>query len=89
MGRKNSENKEQKWNSKENGKEEKENSHKYSNFLQTYLKLNDDNTKRLTLFILILEANLYMYIIWIQAVKIWKLSNMEAWCMVGGLVYGR
>ena len=84
MGRKNSEIKEQKRNCKENGEEEKENSHKYSNFLQTYLKLNDHNTKRLTLFILILEANLYMYIIWIQAVKTWKLSNMEAWCMVGG-----
>ena len=54
----NSENKDQKQNSNEKGEEEKENSHKYSNFLQTYLKLNDDNTKRLTLFILILEANL-------------------------------
>ena len=70
MGRKNSEIKEQKWNSKENGEEEKENSHKYSNFLQTYLKLNSHNTKRFALFILILEANLYMYIIWIQAIKI-------------------
>ena len=78
MGRKNSEIKEQKWNCKENGEEEKENSHKYSNFLQTYLKLNEDNTKKLALFILILEANLYMYIIWIQAIKIWKLSKMEA-----------
>ena len=41
MGRKNSENKEQKWNYKENGEEEKENSNKYSNFLETYLKLNE------------------------------------------------
>ena len=56
---------------------------------QTYLKLNNHNTKRLALFILILEANLYMYIIWIQPIKIWKLSKMEAWCMFGGLVHGR
>ena len=62
MGRKNLEIKEQKRNCKENG-EEKENSHRYSNFLQTYLKLNESNTKRLTLFIIILEANLYIYII--------------------------
>ena len=45
MGRKNSEIKEQKRNSKENEEEEKENSHKYSNLLQTntqtYFKLND------------------------------------------------
>ena len=34
-------NKEQKRNYKENGEEKKENSHKYSNFLQTYFKLND------------------------------------------------
>ena len=40
MGRKNSEIKEQKRNCKENGEEEKENSNKYSNFLETYLKLN-------------------------------------------------
>ena len=52
-------------------------------------KLNASNTKRLGLFILILEANLYMYIIWIQAIRIWNLSKMEAWCMVGGLVHGR
>ena len=58
MGRKNSKIKEQKRNCKENGEEEKENSHKYSNFLEIYLKLNDSNTKRLALFILILEANL-------------------------------
>ena len=89
MGRNNSEIKEQKRNCKENGEEEKENSHKYSNFLQTYFKLNPHNTKRLALFIIILEANLYMYIIWIQAIRIWKLSKMEAWCMVGGLVHGR
>ena len=58
-------------------------------FFKLTSKLNDHNTKRLTLFILILEANLYMYIIWIQPIKIWKLSKMEAWCMVGGLVHGR
>ena len=58
MGRKNSEIKEQKRNCKENEEEEKEKSHKYSNFLEIYLKLNDSNTKRLALFILILEANL-------------------------------
>ena len=86
MGRKNSKIKEQKRNSKKNGEERKENSHKYSNFIQTYLKLNDHNTKRLTLFILILEANLYMYIIWIQAIKTRKLSNMEAWTMSFGLL---
>ena len=89
MGRKNSEIKEQKRNSKENGEEEKEN---FTN-TQTFFKFTSNwmiyNTKRLTLFILILEANLYMYIIWIQAIKTRKLSNMEAWCMVGGLVHGR
>ena len=55
MARKNSKNNEQKQNSKEMGEEEKENSHKYSNLLQISVMLN---TKRLTLLILILEANL-------------------------------
>ena len=47
MGRKNSEIKEQKRNSKENREEEKENSHKYSNFLQTYFQLNDVSYKEI------------------------------------------
>ena len=65
MGRKNSENKEQKWNSKEKGEEDKENSHKYSNLLQISLMQLQE---RLTLFILILEANLQL----IKAINNWN-----------------
>ena len=79
MGRKNSEIKEQKRNCKENGEEEKENSHKYSNFLQTYLKLNDLSYKEIDSIYtnprsqFVIENNLNA-----SCKNMKKLSNMEA-----------